>query len=224
MKPEHLRGVSEEDSDPDIEEILARFDAYIVTLVQKMARRSSNIGRPEVLDLEIDEIAQRVRIKFWKALEAKEIEHHKAYIRTIVSNEFNDLGRKRKAPLPLPIDEDGELYMGNVLLSESEGLADPAVECGKEETMDDLMELTAHMVTGLPPRMQRAMICHLQEQVDNLILLTEAFKERGVNINAIMWPDDKADSKRLKASLSPARRIIARRVGLNLLAYKKCGA
>jgi DNA-directed RNA polymerase specialized sigma24 family protein len=223
MKPEHLSGVSEEDSDPDVEEILARFDSYIVALVQKMARRSSNIARPEVLDLEIDEITQRVRIKFWKALEAKEIEHHKAYIRTIVSNEFNDLGRKRKAPLPLPTDEDGELYMGNVLLSESEGLADPAVEFGKEEAMNDLMELTAHVVTDLPPRMQRAMICHLKEQVDTGIRLIEAFEKREVNINAIRWPDDKADTKRLKASLSPARRIIARRVGLNLQVYKKWG-
>ncbi len=223
MKPEHLRGVSEEDSDPDVEEILARFEPDIVALVQKMARRSSNIARPEVLDLEIDEITQRVRIKFWKALEAKEIEHHKAYIRTIVSNEFNDLGRKRKAPLPLPTDEDGELYMGNVLLSESEGLADPAVEFGKEEAMNDLMELTAHVVTDLPPRMQRAMICHLKEQVDTGIQLIEAFEKREVNINAIRWPDDKADTKRLKASLSPARRIIARRVGLNLQVYKKWG-
>jgi DNA-directed RNA polymerase specialized sigma24 family protein len=223
MKPENLSGVSEEDSDPDIEEILARFDPYIVILVQKMAHRSSNIARPEVLDLEIDEITQRVRIKFWKALETKEIEHHKAYIRTIVSNEFNDLGRKRKAPLPLPTDEDGELYMGNVLLSESEGLADPAVEFGKEEVMDDLMELTALVVTNLPPRMQQSMICHLKEQVDNGIRLIEAFEKYKVNINAIRWPDDKADTKRLKASISPARRIIARHVGLNLMVYKKWG-
>jgi hypothetical protein len=125
--------------------------------------------------------------------------------------------------LPLPTDEDGELYMGNVLLSESEGLADPAVEFGKEEAMNDLMELTAHVVTDLPPRMQRAMICHLKEQVDTGIRLIEAFEKREVNINAIRWPDDKADTKRLKASLSPARRIIARRVGLNLQVYKKWG-
>jgi DNA-directed RNA polymerase specialized sigma24 family protein len=223
MKPENLSGVSEEDSDPDIEEILARFDTYIVALVQNMARRSSNIARPEVLDLEIDEITQRVRIKFWKALEAKEIDHHKAYIRTIVSNEFNDLGRKRKAPLPLPTDEDGELYMGKVLLSESQGLADPATEFEKEEAMDDLMELTALVVTNLPPRMQRSMICQLKEQVDNGIRLIEAFEKYKVNINVIRWPDDKADTKRLKASISPARRIIARRVGLNLMVYKKWG-
>jgi DNA-directed RNA polymerase specialized sigma24 family protein len=223
MKPENLGGVSEEDSDPDIEEILARFDAYIVALVQKMARRSSNIARPEVLDLEIDEITQRVRIKFWKALEAKEIEHHKAYIRIIVNNEFNDLGRKRKAPLPLPTDEDGELYMGNVLLSESEGFADPVVEFGKEEEMDSWMALTADVVTDLPARQQHAMICHLKEQVDNGIQLIEVFEKHKVNINAVSWPDDQADTKRLKASISPARHIIAERVGMLLSEYKKRG-
>lgn len=223
MKPEHFRGVSAEDSDPEIEEILARFDPYIVALVEKMARRSSNIARPEVLDLEIDEIAQRVRIKFWKALEAKEIEHPKAYIRTIVNNEFHDLGRRPKASLPLPTDEDGELYMGNVLLGESDGLADPAVEFEKDEAVGDLMELTAHVVTRLPPRMQQSMICHLKEQVDNALGLIEAFEKHGVNIDATRWPDDLADTRRLKASLSPARRIIARRVGLNLLVYKKRG-
>jgi DNA-directed RNA polymerase specialized sigma24 family protein len=223
MKHETLGGVSEENCDPDIEEILVRFDSYIVMLVQKKAYSSSNIARPEVLDLEIDEIIQRVRIKFWKALLTKQIEHHKAYIRSIVSNEFNDLGRRRKASLPLPTDEDGELYMGNVLLSESRELADPADEFEKEEVMDDLMGLTAQVVTDLPPRMQRAMINHLKDKVDNLIRLTEAFEKYEVNIKTIKWSDDPADTKRLKASISPARHIIARRVGLNLSKYKKSG-
>ncbi len=193
-----------------------RFDSYIVMLVEKKACGSSNIARPEVLDLEIDEIIQRVRIKFWKALLTKEIEYHKAYIRSIVSNEFNDIGRRRKAPLPLPTDEDGELYMGNVLLSESRELADPAVAFEEEEAMDDLMELTARVVTNLPSRMKHAMINHLKDKVDNLIRLTEAFEKYEVNIKTIKWSDDPADTKRLKASISPARRIIARRVGLNL--------
>jgi DNA-directed RNA polymerase specialized sigma24 family protein len=223
MKLENLGSVSEKECGPDIEEILVRFDSYIVMLVQKKAGSSSNIARPEVLDLEIDEIIQWVRIKFWRALLSKHIEHHRAYIRSIVSNEFNDLGRRRKAPLPLPTDEDGELYMGNVLLSESNELADPAVSFEKEEATDDLLKLTAGVVTDLPPRMKLAMINHLKDQVDNLIRLTEAFEKREVNIKTMKWPEDPADSKRLKASLSPARHLIARRVGLNLSEYKKWG-
>ena len=223
MKFENLCGVSEKESNLDIEEILTRFDSYIVMLVQKKACSSSNIAHPEVLDLEIDEIIQRVRIKFWRALLTKHIDHYRAYIRSIVSNEFSDLGRRRKAPLPLPTDEDGELYMGNVLVNESKELADPAIAFEKEEAMDDLLELTAEVVTDLPPRMKLAMINHLKDQVDNLIRLTEAFEKREVNITTMKWPDDLADSKRLKASLSPARHVIAGRVGLNLLEYKKWG-
>jgi hypothetical protein len=193
-------------------------------LVQKKACNSSNIARPEVLDLEIDEITQRVRIKFWHALLTKEIEHHKAYIRSIVSNEFNDIGRRRKAALPLPTDEDGELYMGKVLVNESNELADPAIALEKEEVLDNLIDLTAQVVTDLPPRMKLAMINHLKDQVDDMILLTEAFEKYKVTIKTVKWPDDPVDSKRLKASLSPARHMSARRVGLNLSEYKKWGA
>ena len=223
MKLENLGGVSEKECDSDMQDILVRFDTYIVMLVQKKAFQSSNIARPEVLDLEIDEIVQTVRIKFWLALQKKEIEHHKAYLRSIVSNVFSDLGRRRKAPLPLPTDEDGELYMGNILVNESKELADPAIAFEKDEVMDNLMDLTAQVVVDLPPRMQLAMINHLKDQVDNLILLTEAFEKYKVTIKSTKWPDDVTDSKRLKASLSPARHMIALRVGLNLSAYKKWG-
>ncbi len=48
MKLENLGGVSENESNPDIEKILVRFDSYIVMLVQKKACSSSNIARPEV--------------------------------------------------------------------------------------------------------------------------------------------------------------------------------
>ena len=223
MKLENLGGVSEKEFDSDVQEILVRFDPYIILLVQNKACSSSNIARSEVLDLEIDEIIQRVRIKFWQALQRKKIEHHRAYLRSIVSNEFNDIGRRRKSPLPLPTDEDGELYMGNVLLSESTELADPASVFEREEVLDNLIDLTAQVVHDLPTRMKLAMINHLKDQVDNLILLTKAFEKYKVTIKTMKWPEDPADSKRLKASLSPARHILARRVGLNLAEYKKWG-
>ena len=223
MKLENLSGVSEKESDSNIQEILVRFDPYIVMQVKNKASNSSNIARPEVLDLEIDEITQRVRIKFWQALLKKKIEHHRAYIRSIVSNEFNDIGRRRKAPLPLPTDEDGEIYMGNVLLSESNELADPAIAFEKQEVLENLMELSAQVVHDLPPRMKLAMINHLKDQVDNLILLTQAFAKYKITIKTMKWPEDPVDFKRLKASLSPARHMVAKRVGLNLSEYKKWG-
>ena len=71
--------------------------------------------------------------------------------------------------------------------------------------------------------MKLAMINHLNDQIDHLLLLTEAFERRKVNIKTMKWSDDPTDSKRLKASISPARHMIARRVGLNLLEHKKWG-
>jgi DNA-directed RNA polymerase specialized sigma24 family protein len=223
MNFDNLGGVSEKEGNFNIQEILVRFEPYIVMLVHKRVCNSSNIARPEVLDLEIDEIIQRVRIKFWQALLKKEIEHHKAYLRTIVSNEFNDIGRRRKAPLPLQMDEDGELYMGNVLVNEGNEFADPAFLFEKEEELENLLEVTAQVVPDLPPRMELAMINHLKDQVDNLILLTMMFEKYKVTINSKQWPDDPVDTKRLKASLSPARQRIAQRIGLNLSEYKKLG-
>lgn len=223
MERLHFRSVSEQDSDPEIEELLARFDPYIVFLVEKMARRSSNLGHPEVLDLEIDEIVQRVRIKFWRALEAKEIQHHKAYIQRIVHNEFNDLSRKRPSPLPLPTDEDGELYMGDVMITESQGMAGPAVVYEQAESLDYSLALAAYTVSALSQRQKHAMICLLKERLDNRIQLLEASKKHEVNIEDFDWPEDEADETRLKASISAARRNIAERLGILLSEWKERG-
>ena len=223
MGSHELFGTSAYDSDPDSEEILVRFDPYIVSEVEKLARRSSNIGRPEVLDLEIDEIVQRVRIKFWKALVARQIEHPGAYIRRIVCNEFNDIPRKRKPPQPLPTDEDGEIYIGKVILSESEGMSDPAHELELEEGLHDLIALAATVVSNLSQRQKHAMICLLKERVDNRIQLVDAFKKHEIDIDEYEWPEDEVDETRLKASLSAARQNIAQRVGILLSEYKKRG-
>jgi len=223
MGSQDFFGVSAYDSDPEIEEILVRLDPYIVASVENMARRSSNIARPEVVDLEIDEITQRVRIKFWGALKEKPIAYPRAYIRTIVNNEFNDIPRKRKAPLPLPADEDGEIQLGNTLVAEREGMSDPAYEFELEEGLNDWMALAAQAIAHLSPRQKHAMICLLKEQIDNRIQLVEAFERHRVNIDDFAWPDNEADEIRLKASIYAARHNIAQRIGILLSEYKRRG-
>jgi DNA-directed RNA polymerase specialized sigma24 family protein len=224
MRPDDLRGVSEEDSDPDIEEILVRFDPYIVAEAEKLVRRSSNFAHPEVLDLEIAEVAQRVRIKLWGVLKReKHIEFPKAYILKIVNNEFHDILRRRKPLLPLPTDEDGEIYMGNVILTESEGMSDPAYEFEQKEGLNNWMALAAQVVSKLSQRQKHAMICLLKERIDNYMQLVEAFEQHQIDIEAFEWPDDEVDETRLKASLSAARRNIAEWLGILLSEYKKRG-
>lgn len=83
------------------------------------------------------------------------------------------------------------------------------------------MNFTAQVVTVLPPRMKQAMINHLNDQTDDLNRLAEAFEKHKLNIKSTKWPDDSVDTKRRKASLSPARNLIARRMGLNSFKYQK---
>src|SRR5947199_6526549 len=111
---------STESSSSYINDILERYDDYILALAHEQYPR--HIASPEVLDLEIQELAQRSRIKLWRALQKRHITHLKPYIRLIVRSESIDMVRSYKPYLPLPIDEDGELYQGNVLVTPSEGM------------------------------------------------------------------------------------------------------
>ena len=45
------------------------------------------------------------------------------------------------------------------------------------------------MVMELPSRQRLAMICLLQDQVDDLLQLIDVFKRYRIDIKAIRWPD-----------------------------------
>lgn len=96
----------------EIDGILRQNDEYILAMARKKVPR--HIASPEVLDLEIQELAQKSRIKLWKALQQRHITHIEAYIRCIVHSASIDMIRNSKSDLPLPLDEEGELYQGNV--------------------------------------------------------------------------------------------------------------
>jgi len=220
MVSQHF-GVSAEDHDPDPEETLARLNTFIVALVERKARYSSNFARPEVFDLEVDEVVQRVRCKFWKALRERHIENPEAYVKTIVCNEFNDLSRKRKEQLPLLTDEDGELYLGDAMELEGRGMTDPAEEYEASESLEELMDSTASAVAKLSPRQQQAMICEMYEKIGSTLQLIQALRKHQVEIKTVNWPEDEADKKLLKASLSPARHKMAESLGFDLETRKK---
>jgi DNA-directed RNA polymerase specialized sigma24 family protein len=212
--------VSAYDSDPCVEELLEYFDPYIVAQVEVRAYRSTNIAHPEVLDLEIDEIIQKVRIKFWRALLEKNIRSPRAYIRRMVHNEFIDVTRSHEPPLPLPVGEDGELYLGNVIVLPSEGMSDPACEIEQKEAADARMAEAATIVSRLPPRQQRATICSLKDRVDDLLHFVEALSRHEIDVEVEQWPAEKDDLQRLKASVSPARQKIAQFMDVDLAQYK----
>lgn len=214
-------GVAPEDHDLDPEETLERYNPYIVALVKQRAHRSSNFARPEVFDLEVAEMAQRVLIKFWQALAVKHIEHHQAYLKAIVFNEFNDLSRKRKQPLPLLTNDDGEWYSGGAEQLKEAWSADPADEFAESESLNELMDSAAEAVAQLAPRQQQAIVCELHEKIGVGLQVMQALRKHRVEVKTVDWPEDEADKRLLKASLSPARHKMANRLGFDMDARKK---
>lgn len=217
-------GVYEDDSDPTPEEIMSQYEMYIVALVEKTALRSSNIFYPGAVGLDSSDIVQNVLIKFWQALERQPIEHPKSYIQTIVRNEFCDRARKGELAHPLPVDDDGELYMAHVQADESVDLADPAEAYVVEESLDVWLSVTADVVSNhLSPRQQRAIACLLNEVVDERIPLVRAFEEYDMDIETFVWPHDEDEKRLLKASISAARHNIARLLDVDLPSYRRRG-
>lgn len=215
-----LSGVGPDDSDPDVEEILEQIDTYIVAQVEIILAGSPDIA----LRVERDELAQRVRIDLWHALQVKNIRNIKAYVRRIVHNELVNLLRGREPPLSLPATEDGEMLEGNILVTPSEGMADPAFEVEEQEAMAQRTSETAATISTLPPRQKAGMTALLYEHLDNLILVVDSFKQFDMDIEAARWPAEEDEKRLLKSSISAARRSVARSMDIDLKLYKKKGA
>jgi RNA polymerase sigma factor (sigma-70 family) len=92
--------------------ILERYSDYIDSLVRQSAKR---------IDLDVDELAQRVRFKLWQALENRPIAYPKAYIRAIVKNEITDLARNCALSQPF-LEEEGQRLPDSV-----EGTIEPVL-------------------------------------------------------------------------------------------------
>jgi DNA-directed RNA polymerase specialized sigma24 family protein len=190
----------------DINAILHHYDPYIEKLIwHKMPR---GIVPIEVLDLEIDELAQITRYKLWLVLRREPITNIKAYIRCIVNHEVINLIRRQKSHSvqPLMVDEQGELCDGRLLIALSEGMRDPSYEIEQEEMAKDCMLQMTEFVEALPPRQKYAIICSLKDRVDDLLQLIDTFMYHDIDIETVRWPTNKHDIQNLKASLSVARK------------------
>jgi DNA-directed RNA polymerase specialized sigma24 family protein len=200
----HMVGSSAYDSDYDADELLERNDAYIVALARKKVPR--NMIHPEMLSDEIDELAQKIRIKLWQASQKKKITSPMSYISCIAHSESVDMVRQRKFVLPLPVYEDGEIYQGNLMISPDEGVQDPAEKLEQEEVVIEWIARVVEGVLALPPCQLHAMVCSLKNQIDDILPLIEALRNRGVDTEEMNWPDGREEMQRLRASLSIARR------------------
>lgn len=200
----HLQGSSAYDSDFDANELLERLDTYITTLARTKVPR--NVVRFGTLADEIEELAQKIRIKLWRALQRQRIINPEAYISHIVYTEAIDLVRQRKSTLstrPLLADEDSDSFEGKVI---GEGLQGPEFEIEQVEAFEEYMTETVEAVLKLPPRQQYAMICSLKDKLDDVLPFIDALRNHNIDVEAINWPEEKKELQRLRASLSIARK------------------
>jgi RNA polymerase sigma factor (sigma-70 family) len=198
-----------QDVGSDIAQRLEEFDSYIVKQGEAFGHMYACIAHPDVLDLEVKEIIQRVRIKLWETLKKQNtIVHYKSYIQRMVRNAFIDASRRQKKfSLPLILDEYGEIE-GCVLTPQSEYIADPASVIEQRIEADALVNTVVEAITYLPERQQYAMVCFLRERVDDLNQLDSTFEAYKLNVDVMRWPSKAAEKQLLKASIPPARKGI----------------
>ncbi len=194
---------STSDFEDEVVITLQSYDSYIRFLAKKYMPRSTTLpGEP---DLEIDDLAQNIRVKLWLAMKKGEITNVRAYLRSIAYTQAVDIARRHKRVHRLSFDQDGEIYRGIKVGVVNQEADDPADEYERGESLVGCLRKVVDVVLKLPPKQQRAMICDLKDQAADLQPLVEAFAAQGLDIEAIDWPAEKEEVQRLRASLCAAR-------------------
>lgn len=189
-------------SEIEVNKSLERHFTYIVESV-RIQLGYNNLLSNESTE-EASDLVQATLIALWRRLcsEQGQINSPKAYIRRIVHSCYVDAIRRCKLTFPLPLNQEGELYQGRVLLVPGEGVQDPANEFEREELIAEVID----DVLRLPPHQQYAMICMLKDEVEDTLSLEEAFRKRGIDIRKIDWPREAFEMQKLRSSLSAARK------------------
>ena len=209
-----VRGPFEYDDDPDIDEFINKHVFYIQDLARK--EFSQNIGPAER-----DDLVQDSLIKLWLISKRTTLTNPKAYIRRIVHTTVVDTLRKFKPHLyqALPVDDDGEIQEGNMVVIPRAELRDPEAILEEKETLEELMGELVNVVSELHPRQRYSAICTLKDRVDDLLQFVDALQEKGIESD-LQWPLETIERQRLQASYSPAKRKVASSIGVDLSLYK----
>jgi RNA polymerase sigma factor (sigma-70 family) len=205
-------GPSPYDSDPGIDEVEEYYE-YILAVTRRQV--PSNIG-----PIDSEDIAQEAFIKLWGVSCKQSIENPKAYIRRIVHTTVVDTLRKCKLQYQaFPVDEDGEIQEGNLVVIPSAELRNPETILEEKETAEERMGGLVSVVSELHPRQRHSAICTLKDRVDDLLQLVDALQEKGIE-SGMQWPVEATERQRLQASYSPAKRRVASSMGVDLSLYK----
>jgi RNA polymerase sigma factor (sigma-70 family) len=191
-----------------LDTVLEQLNPYLLDLVRRKIPRQ--VVAEGQLDLEIDEIAQRVRIKLWQALRREDVHNPKAYIRSVVRTECVDFLRRSLKTTPLLQKENGEYYHEDVPDLSAEML-DPADILEREEAGVMASERLLRAVFALPPRQKQAMVSFLLSQLASVPQLdipqvVDVLKR--LQGSAEVYSQEKSDRQRFAAILSIARKKV----------------
>lgn len=190
-----------------IDDLLEKYLPYVYCIAREML--SFHAPSLKTLDFDIDDLSEDALIKFWLTLEKTSINNYKAYLRRIVYSCMMDMLRKRKLEYELPINEDGELLQGNILITPGAGIRDAESEYLEQEMLTDWLTSVAEVTTTLPAKQYQATVCSLKERVDDLLLLINVFEKQGMDIKELDYPPEKKEKHLLKASLTVAHQKLS---------------
>jgi DNA-directed RNA polymerase specialized sigma24 family protein len=185
------------------EMILADVDSYIVVQVKKLLYGQQNSNHEDFDDLEVDELTQRVRIKFWKTLEKSLVLHPYSYVKRVVHSEFIDMKRQQKRLAVLPIDAEEVIDLSSCAV-------DPADDVIQRMEFQTFLQHLIRMIVDLPPRQQMAMIGWLWEKVDDTVQLRNVLAGYGFELDRMQLPSARVERHAMLASLSVARQKLAK--------------
>jgi RNA polymerase sigma factor (sigma-70 family) len=192
------------DKNAEISEVLEKLEPYILSLAKHYIPR--DLIPIELIDMEIDEIAQITLIKLWHALSEERVQYIMPYTRTVVRNECINLIRKQQHKnYPLPLDNEGEISV-NFIIQPGQETQNPAEELEQREVLIEYTTRAVHLILKLPRRQRQAMIAALKERVADILLLQHIFSEHGVDITTETIIAGKKEKSRLQASLSIAQK------------------
>jgi DNA-directed RNA polymerase specialized sigma24 family protein len=203
-----------QDENSNVDAILLQIEPSIVALTRRIAYA-------DLSDWDRDEIVQLVRIKLLPVLTDGRIVNLPAYLNITVRHEITSYLRGRKMFLPLFLDEDEEICCTPLPGIIGLGMDDPQIAIEQEEAFLERLDCVVEAVLTLPAMQRRAVICSLQERVDDLSLLQAAFLRYHIDISTNTWPDDMCAKQKLQASRSVGRRTLARKLNVDLSLYEK---
>ena len=185
------------DANKEFCRLLEKYGSYIHTLSYQYIQRESSW-------LEREDLIQRSHIKLWQATLKRSITHPKLYISCIVRSTYIDMCREYKTVFALPLNDEGELLKGTLLISCSGGMGDPQDELEREEALYERLDMLSCYVTRLPQQQRRAMLLRLKKRVDDLSLLARYMQKYKLSIENIHSPIDKVAKQNLASSVTPA--------------------